>query len=206
MDEKEIRSFLVANPRGAKILVRTSDDEVREFSSPNGRGVTWAHVARSIDALEHVYLELQDEEGKVLRATKTTGDKADAVKSAPAAVIHSDPETARLAAFAAHLADAYKFSSGLAFTKIVELAQMQNERMQAIETRLERTEANYRREMKERLDEAFERAEELADEAEEKAKQPTGDPLTEFAQQFVAGRQEARAPAPAEPPKPNGKH
>jgi hypothetical protein len=204
VDEKEIRSFLVATPRGSKILVRTDDDEVHEVASPNGKGITWAHVARSIDSLKHVYIELQDSEGRMIRATRTTGDRAEAATTAPTVVMHADPETARLTHFANLLSDAWKFSTGLAFTKMVERAAMQNERMQAVETRLERTESNYRREMKERLDEAFDRAEEIATDAEEQAKQGTPPGLLEqFALGMANGRSAAQPPAP--PPKPNGK-
>lgn len=193
MDEKEIRSFLVANPRGAKILVRTDDDEVHEIAAPNGRGITWAHTARSICALAHVYIELQDADGKLLRATRTTAEKPDAPVQTLTAV-HSDPETARLTHFANLLSEAYKFSTGLAFTKMVELTQMSSERMMSLETRLERTEANYRREMKERLDEAFERAEDLAEEAEEKVKESAGDPAVALMQQFAGGLAAGKAP------------
>ena len=187
MDEKEIRSFLVAQPRGARILVRTEDDEVHDIAAPNGKGVTWAHVARSIDALHHVYIELQDGDGKLLRATRTTGDKADAPAVQTLTAVHSDPETARITHFANLLADAYKFSTTVAFTKMVELSQMASERLIALETRLERTEANYRREMNTRLSEAFERAEDLAEEAEERATATAGDPATVLLQQFAAG-------------------
>lgn len=186
MDEKEIRSFLIAQPKPAKILVRTADDEVHEIAKPDGKGNTWSHVSRSVVALEHVYIELQDADGRLLRATKTSGEKSDAPVTTLTAV-HSDPETARLTHFANLLADAYKFSTGLAFAKMVEVAQMTSERMQSVETRLERTEANYRREMKERLDEQFDRAEELADEAEAKANAATGDPTTALLQQFAGG-------------------
>jgi hypothetical protein len=205
VDEKEIRSFLVAHPRGAKILVRDENDELHEIASPNGKGITWAHIARSIDALKHVYIELQDSEGKLVRATRTTGgekEKAEA-QALMAVPSHADPETARLTHFANLLSDAYKFSTGLAFEKMVALSQMSVDRMMAIETRLERTEANYRREMKERLDDAFERAEEMAAEAEQQAQQQNPGLLEQFALGMANGQRDAKTVDP--PPKPNGR-
>lgn len=204
MDEKEIRSFLVQSPRGAKILVRTEDEEVHEVAPPSGRGgATWAHIARSIDAMAHTHIEIQDESGRLIRATRTAAEKAEPTGQSTlsgGAVMHSDPETARLQHFANLLSRAYEFSTGLAFNKMVELAQMQNERMQAVETRLERTEANYRREMKERIDDAFDRAEEMAHEAEEQAKQQSPGLLEQFALGMANGQRDAQQP----PPQTNG--
>ena len=205
MDEKEIRSFLVAQPRGAKIIVRTQDDENHEIAAPNGKGLSWAHVARSIDALEHVYIELQDADGRLLRATKTTGAKAEPLPATLTTPLHSDPETARLTHFANLLSDAYKFSTGLAFQKMVELSQMSVERMMAIEQRLERTEANYRREMQERLNEAFERADDMATEAEERATASANDPTAALLQSFTGGMNAGGGHPPPTPTNGKGK-
>jgi hypothetical protein len=200
MDEKEIRSFLVKQPRGTKILVRTVDDEVHELSSPDGKGTTWAHVAASVVALVPALIEIHDAENKLVRATRCT-DVVTPSAEAGLPVLHTDPETARLTHFANLLYRATEFSTTLAFTKMVEMFGMVNDRSMALEQRLERTEANYRREMQTRLDEAFERAEDLAEQAETLVKEGApGDPLTEFAKGFL----QARAGAPPPPP-PNGK-
>lgn len=198
MDEKEIRSFLVMQPRGAKVLVRDEDDEVHDIAAPVGKGGSWAQVARSIDAMKPALIEIHDADGKLLRATRCNDKQPTPSAEAGLPVLHTDPETARLTHFANLLYRATEFSTTLAFTKMVELFTLSSERSAAIEARLERTEANYRREMQARLDEAFERADELAKEAEQAAQGPPGDPITEFAKGFL----QARAGAP--PPAPNG--
>lgn len=203
MDEKEIRSFLVMQPRGAKVLVRTEDDEVQEIASPGiQKGRSWAQIAMTILTLNPATLEVYDADGKLLRAVKCNEARA-ATPSAEARlpVLHTDPETARLTHFANLLYRATEFSTTLAFTKMVEMFAMVNERSAALETRLERTEANYRREMQSRLDEAFDRADELTKEAETiAASGAAGDPLTEFAKGFL----QARGGEPPPSPPPNG--
>lgn len=201
VDEKELRSFLVKMPRPAKVLVKTEDDDVHELLPPTGKGSSWANVAHSIAALDPTIVECHDAEGKLLRATRCEESKLATTEAATLPVMHSDPETARITHFANLLHRAYQFSTEVAFNKMTELYGMNNDRMMALETRLERSEANYRREMQTRLDEAFDRADALAEEAERQAKEGApGDPLTMFAQQFIAAQQESQQP----PPKPNG--
>lgn len=202
VDEKELRSFLVKMPRPAKVVVKTEDDDVHELQPPTGKGSSWANVAHSIAALDPSIVECHDAEGKLLRATRCQEAKLVTQNAATLPIIHSDPETARLTHFANLLHRAYEFSTEVAFTRMTELYGMNNERMMALEARLERTEANYRREMKERLDEAFDHADELVEAAEKQAAQGApSDPLTQFAQAFIQSQQEQ---AQSPPPKPNG--
>jgi hypothetical protein len=190
VDEKELRSFLVKIPRPAKVLVRTEDDDLHELQPPTGKGSSWANVAHSIAALEPALVECHDAEGKLLRATRCTESALQTTRPETLPVLHTDPETARLTHFANLLHRSYEFSTGLAFTKMVELYTLNNERMMAVEARLERSEANFRREMQQRLDEAFDRAEELAEDAQQKA---GGDPVTEFVKGLSQGAAEKQA-------------
>ena len=57
---------------------------------------------------------------------------------------------------------AYQHSTELAFTKLVELVERIDARSDAIEARLERTEAEHRRTLREQVEDAFDRAEEMA--------------------------------------------
>jgi hypothetical protein len=201
VDEKDIRSFLVQHPRGARVLVRDEDDEIHSIAGPTGKGGTWAQVARSIVALRPVLIEIHDADEKLLRATRTTESTPSipGISQPTMRSQHDDPETARLQHFADLIHRSYEFSMGTAFTKMVEMFQMVNDRHANLETRLERTEANYRREMKERLDEAFERAEEMAAAAQEKADEQAteaADPLGGLVQTFMAGRANGAAAAP----------
>lgn len=167
-DEKTLRSFLVKQPRPARVLVKNEDGDVHEIAPPDGRGVTWSNVARSIVALSPSMVEVYDSEGKILRASRGDDDEPNAEKTPSVGLspMHTDPETARLTHFANLLFRATEFSTTLAFTKMVELFQLQAERSNALETRLERTEATYRKLMQERIEEAFDQAEEIREQAQ----------------------------------------
>ena len=204
MDEKTLRNFLVQQPRGTRILVRTEDEDVHDIAPPNGRGTTWASVTRSIQALSWVLVELHDSDGKLIRATRASGDgPTDApLASANLPVLHTDPETARLTHFANLLFRATEFSTTLAFTKMVELFQLQADRAIALESRLERAEASYRRTMNDRIEEAFEQAQEIRQEAEA----GNQDAALQLLHGFLGGmRSGGRPPSGSNGPKtPNG--
>jgi hypothetical protein len=169
MDEKALRSELVKQPQPARILVRTEDGDEKEVACAGKSGRTWVAVARTIMALGPELVQLFDEQGTLLRAVNADQSTVEVPATAAAAgystPLHSDPETARLVHFANLLSDAWRFSTGLAFQKIVELQQQQNDRAIMLEQRLERAEANYRREMKERIDDAFDEAEAMREAA-----------------------------------------
>jgi hypothetical protein len=170
MDEKALRSELVKQPQPARILVRTEDGEDHEVAGAGKGGRTWAAVSRTIMALEPVLVQLFDDQGTLLRAVNkeqsTVEVPATAAGAGYSVPLHSDPETARLTHFANLLSDAWRFSTGLAFQKIVELQQQQNDRAIMLEQRLERAESNYRREMKERIEDAFDEAEAMREAAQ----------------------------------------
>lgn len=170
IDEKELRSTLVKQPQPARILVRTQDGEDHDVAGAGKGGRTWAAVARTIMALEPELVQLFDEQGTLLRAVHKDQANVDAPTS-PAAVysaspLHADPETARLVHFANLLADAWRFSTGIAFQKIVELQQQQTDRAIAAENRMERIEAARQRELKERMDDLYDEAEAMREAAQ----------------------------------------
>lgn len=194
-DEKKLRTFLVQTPKPARIIVHVDDAEAREIVVP-ATGKTWAHIAQSIVALGDVkVVECYDASGGLLRATR--GDEDDRIaqqakNTALGIPTHADPETARLIHFSNLLHRSTEFCVGVAFDKMVRLFEMQNERMVAIETRLERTEGAYRRTMEQQLRDAFDDAEALARSAAE----PAPNPLTEMAHAFLGG---VRTAQPREP-------
>lgn len=212
-DEKKLRTFLCSAPKPARILVHVDDAEAREIVVP-ATGKTWAHIAQSIVALGDVkVVECYDANGALLRATRGEADEKlaqEAKNLALAIPVNADPETARLIHFSNLLYRATEFSINTAFDKMVKLYELQNDRAQAIELRLERAEGAYRKTVEERLRDAFEEAEALARSGEE---QPPN-PLMQMAQAFLGG---ANAGAPHDtirpsPPPParrngsNGKH
>ncbi len=171
IDEKELRSSLVKQPQPARILVRTQDGEDHEVAGAGKGGRTWAAVARTIMALEPELVQLFDDQGTLLRATNKDQASVDAPPAAlgatySASPLHADPETARLVHFANLLADAWRFSTGIAFQKIVELQQQQTDRAIALEQRMERAEQANRREMKERMEDLYDEAEAMREAAQ----------------------------------------
>jgi hypothetical protein len=181
-DVNALRSFLVASPRPAKILVTSGDGEQQEVLPPKGvGGVTWAGVARTIETLDPASVECFDAEDKLIRAQRFDAQ----VKDGPElpAVLARDAESARVALFAQHIAAAYRFSVETAFTKMVEMFERSDARQERLEARLERVEGAYRRTMQERIDEAFDEAEEAAKQAE--AQQ--NDPSAALVQSFLGG-------------------
>lgn len=186
-DEKKLRTFLVQTPKPARIVVHV-DDDTREIVVPP-TGKTWAHIAQSIVALGDVKcVECYDASNSLLRATRGEEDERRAQEAKNVALgvpTHADPETARLIHFSNLLFRATEFSINKSFDKMVELYTLQNERMVAIEARLERTEGAYRKTVEERLREAFEEADRIARDAEASA--PPPNPLADLAQAFMGG-------------------
>ena len=199
LDVNAIRSFLVMSPRPAKILVACSNGEEKEMTAPKGvGGVTWASLARSIETLDPSKVELFDAEDKLLRATRFDHISTSPDAELPA-VLARDAESARVALFAKHIADAYRFSVETAFTKLVEMFERLDRRPELIEARLERTETANRRIMQERIEDAFAEAEEAA--AQATAQQT--DPAAAFMQSFIGGAMQGASAAKKPPP--NGK-
>lgn len=142
----------------------TTDGEVEEMKPAK----SWAKTAATIAALEPELVQCFDAAGKLLRATRFDAEPAaprgKATSAAPSLpdVISSDPQAALFAHFANLLHRAYEHSTQVAFDKFVELMQIQGERSESIEQRLERTEARARRLQDDQIEDAYERAEELA--------------------------------------------
>jgi len=195
-----IRRFLLGQPRAKSIWIHTGDS--RQELSYDKR--SWTKTAETIHALAPDVVELLDSDNRVIRAMRmddqshTTSDSA----PEPPRIIHEDPETAKLTHMSNLLARAYEFSTELAFTKLVELVERMGDRADAIEARLERTEAANRRLFKEQVEDAFDRADELVETGLANGS-PEQQLMGAFLQGQVAGQQ--GAPPPNGNGKPNGK-
>jgi hypothetical protein len=161
MNAQRIRGFLLQLPRPA--LVRISGDGEPQELSP---GKSYAKCAETIEALAPLLIECLDSSGKVLRATRT--DTPEAQRSDAAALpagLAADPNALMLTHFANLIHRAYEHSTETAFQKLVDVMERMNERSDAIEQRLERTEAANRRLLQDQVDDAFDRAAEAAEKA-----------------------------------------
>lgn len=158
-DHWQIRNFLIRNPHPAVIRL-TSDGIVQEMKP--GRK-SRAKIAESIAATEPDLIECLDADGVLLRAMKPDPDIARSAK-APEVVegLKGDPQAALMSHFANLIHRAYEHSTDIAFTKFVELVQILESRMEATDSRMERLEANLRREQQDRIDDLWDRAEEKA--------------------------------------------
>ncbi len=194
MSAREIRAWLLRQPRPATLRVRSADgaDHELEIGSQS-----WAQVAESVEALEPEVIEALDTNGKLLRATRPA-DEAERPTSAPSVPARSvgavAPEHALFAEFARHLAEAYRHSTEVAFERIVSLFDAMNQRSEAADRARELIYKHQIRDLEERVEAAGGQLPEQSD------------PLSAMIQAFAGGLfgTGAAAPAPAAPAKANG--
>lgn len=196
-----IRKWLLKQPRPA--LLRLTTGEKSTDIIPK-KGASWSRIGDSIAAVNPDLVEAFDNNGNLLRATRPQVDSDPQEAPEPPAVIANDPETARLTHFANLLHRAYEHTTNVAFTKLLDLVERMDARSDAIEQRLERTEANYRRAVNQQLADAFDRVDSLED--DEPPAPPNADLQTLFTQ-FLGGLAQAQsAEKPPTRPRPtNGK-
>jgi hypothetical protein len=188
MNQGKIRGFLLQLPKPALVRL-TGDGEPQELKP----GKSYTKTAETICALAPELIELLDSEGKVIRAMRT--DTAEAQRSTAAempSVLQQDPHAAMLTHFANLLHRAYEHSTEIAFTRLVELTERMGDRADAIEQRLERTEAANRRLLQDQVDDAFERAAEQADKAATDG--AGGDLIQNMAGAFLSGQMQPKGP------------
>lgn len=158
MNLGKLRGFLLQMPRPALVKV-IGDGEPQELKP----GRSFAKLAETIAAIGAQLVECYDSDGKLLRAARL--DDAEAHRSDAASIpagLAADPQALLLSHFANLLHRAYEHSTEIAFTRLVELTERMNDRAEAIEQRLERSESSNRRLLQEQVDDAFARAEEVA--------------------------------------------
>lgn len=195
MNVKSLRSWLLARPRGTKLVLRTGT-QVQEVGVESDQN--WSRLADSIETIGPEVIEVYAADGKLIRATKTEqfdDDDAAAEEEAVRRVkAQSDAESARFDAFATHIAAAYKFATEIAFERMVDLFAAVNRRSEALEKSLDATHRLLGKAYQEQVDNAIEQAEH-------------GDPLSNLVGAFVQGSTQAQveqAQATAAARKPNG--
>ncbi len=149
-----IRRWLMTGTKPAAIEVTNANNEVKRIGF--GFGDTWIAVARTIDAFEPVRLCAYDVDNNILRASLMTSlldiDPEDTAGEVATGNSQRGPLSANeqlLITFGNLLAKAYENSSQIAwntaFSKMVEIADIQGRRAEAIESRLARMESLFNR-------------------------------------------------------------
>lgn len=152
-----IRGFLIMKPKPARVVVHC-DDQEQEVAL----GRSYAKTADTLAALDFDRVECFDSAGKLLRALEGDDAKRDEVELPE--VLKQDPMAAAFAYYAERLADAYRHSTDVAFTKMVEVFDISAARQEATDRRLERVEAENRGLVRDQIDAELDRAEEQAEE------------------------------------------
>ena len=187
--QSKIRGFLLIHPKPALIRVTQGDGTPQEIKLSK----SFARTADTIVALGVDLIELCDKQGNLLRAMRLDTPDMLAREASPVpSVLSDDPNAAMLTHFANLLHRAYEHSTEIAFTKMVELVERIGDRSEAIEQRLERTEAAHRRTLEDNIDAAMARAEEAAEQAEQ---QQAGG-LDQLANAFLGGMAQPKAAPP----------
>lgn len=150
-----MRKFLLRMPRAA--LVRLSSGDKTSDIVPK-KNQSWSRLGETIAAMAPELVECLDDNGNLLRAIRPHLDADPQEAPEPPAPIAADPETARLTHFANLLHRAYEHTTNVAFARLIDLVERIDARSDAIEARLERTEAAYRRATQQQLADAFEQA------------------------------------------------
>jgi hypothetical protein len=176
MTAEKIRAWLLQQPRAASLRVLVG----KERQELAVAGQSWAKLAATIEAMTPDRIEALDVGGNLLRAVRPADvddveqepESSPDVLSPPPATAY-DPETVRFELIARLLADAHKFSVGVAFEKIVLIVDAQNRRSESLERALASAERLLRKQ-----------AEDLFEEAEQKSQE---NPLQDMVNGFVKG-------------------
>lgn len=195
MNARDVRSFLLQQPRASLIRLSSGDGVPQEIKIGNR---SLARIAETIVALEPERIELLDKDGAIIRALRW--DHAPEAPPEPVvppipAVLAQDPESARLTHFANLLAGAYRHSTQVAFDKIAEFLQQVMQHTQSVEHRLEMVESDHRRAEREAIEAERDHAEELAELMSKAAggDDAFGQQMAQMFMQGVAARQQAQA-------------
>lgn len=184
-----MRRWLMKHPK--PVLLRLTKGQNSD-DMPIKKGMSYSRLGETITAKNPDLLEAFDAEGSLLRAVRPglDAEPSDAPEAPP--VLANDPETARLTHFANLLHRAYEHSTTVAFTKMVEIVEQMATREASLESRLVRTESEYRRAQREQLDDAWEQAEAAL---EQSGTGSSGD-LNQLVTQFLGGIARAQAESP----------
>lgn len=197
---RQIRGWLLRKPKPAKLrLTKDGESELMPF------GKSAAATAESIEAFEPELLEALDQAGDVLRVTRMVermrGEEPEV--ELPAALA-TDPNAAMLLLFGKLLAGAYRHATQTAFEKMVDLTEAMGQRTDSIESRLERAETQWRRAVRDQMDDQWDHLAELQEKLAAQATEED-DPMKQMAATFVQAAMESKARGGSKKGNPNGK-
>jgi hypothetical protein len=132
MDAKEIRGWLLCQPRPVKLRITC---EGKANVLPIDPSASWAAVGQSVAALKPELIEALDAKDDIIRAVRPEDEDEDEEIEEPEEgfVVPADGESQRLIVFAKLLADAHKFATGVAFAKLGELFETVTRRSESLE-------------------------------------------------------------------------
>lgn len=184
-DVARIRGFLIQQPKPAFVRI-TGEGEPQELTP----GRSYQRCAETIAALDPELVECLDASKKLLRAMNLSAPESRRSDAAEIpAGIAADPHALMLTHLANLVHRAYEHSTETAFTKLVELMDRVNARSEAIEQRLERAEAQYRRLANDQIEAALDRVEEA------QAASAGGDLPQQMLGAFLGGKGQGNAAA-----------
>jgi len=159
MTSKQIRRWLVKQPRGESVKVLGEDGETRTIEIL--AGVVWSQLADTIHALRPETLELLGKEGNLIRSVRPE-DQEDDEEGGPEPVVQIpqgvDANTQQLLVFAQLLSGAYRHSTDVAFERMVALFEACNRRSEILEQSLDAMTKLIRRAVQDQYDAAAQAA------------------------------------------------
>lgn len=189
--KERIRLWLLVHPRAVSLRLTTGGKQSTVAIAANQ---SWAQIAGSVEAMAPDLIETLDANGNVGRACRPADfddSDEDQAETTPApATLVLDGESARFTLVANLLAQAHQKS----FDALIELANANARRAEA----LERTAATYERNRQRDLDDREDRIIEKEEVAEQ-------NPLQQLAGAVMGGMGMAQNVVPTQPTKPNGK-
>lgn len=183
MNAREIRAWLLCQPRPSLLRITTEDDQAHELQIPPG--ASWIATAQSVEALQPVLIQAYDGANKLLRAIRPqeqqpeTEDSSSSSSSSSAPTPPTTTAAGDVQMFARLLADAYRHSTEVSFARMVDLFEAVNRRSEALERSLDSMQRMLRRAWEDQIAAQ-------ADAAQAQA-EANSDPLGGIVNAFVGG-------------------
>jgi hypothetical protein len=131
MEPRELRSWLLCQPRPAAVGIVTGDQQQHKLEI--GPGMQWIEVAKSVCALGPVRVEALDAKGNLIRVIGADELEPEEEEEETIEAGAGDLESQRFIVVAKLLADAYKHSTEVAFDKLAGLFDAVNRRSESLE-------------------------------------------------------------------------
>lgn len=185
LDIERLRYWLVRKPQGALVRAYCNGEttEIEKHGNQN-----WGDVARTVESLDAERIEVVDSTGKLIRATRLDefaddeGQQPNPLASGKPSRGMYDAETERLKIVAGLIAEAYKFSTGVAWEKMLGLFDAIARKSEATERSLDKAQGLITKQALENFALKMQEAEDSG---------ADDDLLTQMMKQFIAGRDSA---------------